>query len=289
MPTPATVQSLQAGTVTRVVTPADLPALYAETDARFAVQTGITRKLDPKNPLDGKWIPVWVDLFGKVKRQFANGTIVWTHEHPGITGAISAASLAAGDAAAHLADMLTAPTAEGAKAAEANAKGAHAASLDASARAAMAQAQIAAAQGAAAGALRGGRHEGFGAMLQGAGGFISAELARLAARDVARGIASGEISVRDPADAVTALQSASAPSRADAVQTIASSATIAPSSSPASSATPAPHAAHAIPWAKIAIGTALLGGVAIAATQMKPSARHRRRQGARTVQLKIAR
>lgn len=58
-----------------------LAELYAETDARFAAQTGYRpgHKLDPKDPSDKAMIKVWLDIFAKVKKEDLAGLLALTH------------------------------------------------------------------------------------------------------------------------------------------------------------------------------------------------------------------
>ena len=76
--------------------------LYAETDARFAAQGGVSRKLDPKNPIDAKLIPAWMDAYRKVKAEWAMGRIVWTYDHPFVAPALAAAERATARGAASM-------------------------------------------------------------------------------------------------------------------------------------------------------------------------------------------
>ncbi len=65
-----------------------------ETNTRFWAQTGYkpNQKLDPKNPLDAKMIPTWVDIHNKVMRQWRAGTITWTWSHPIVVHELGAAA-----------------------------------------------------------------------------------------------------------------------------------------------------------------------------------------------------
>jgi hypothetical protein len=65
--------------------------LDAETDARFSIQTGYKpgQKLDPKKPADAAFIPVWLDIYKKVKAEWEAGKLVKTYNHPVVAGAIS--------------------------------------------------------------------------------------------------------------------------------------------------------------------------------------------------------
>lgn len=105
------------------ITPEIQKQLYAETDARFAAKTGIARKLDPKNALDQKQIPVWQHLYADVLAQFHNGTIVWTYNHPMIAPLLTQASTLSTAAATGLdaAQKATDPQAKAAAAQDAHA------------------------------------------------------------------------------------------------------------------------------------------------------------------------
>ncbi len=85
--------------------------LFKEADARFAAQTHITRKLDPHNPLDQKWIPTWTDIYNKVNREHDAGIIVWTFEQPFAQTSLEAASILADKSAGHFADATAAASA----------------------------------------------------------------------------------------------------------------------------------------------------------------------------------
>ncbi len=82
----------------------DALALDRETDARFWVQTGVKpgHKLDPKLAADKAMMPVWIDIYAKVKSAWQNGTITWTYDHPAVTVAVADAHAASSSAAANL-------------------------------------------------------------------------------------------------------------------------------------------------------------------------------------------
>jgi hypothetical protein len=51
--------------------------------------TGIARKLDPRNPADQKWIPVWLRLFDGVKQDWLRrGELAFTHRDPAVQNAV---------------------------------------------------------------------------------------------------------------------------------------------------------------------------------------------------------
>jgi hypothetical protein len=81
-----------------LMTPQIHDMLDRETDARFWAQTGMApgRKLDPKNKIDAAFIPVWLDIFKKVKAEWSSGKFVKTYDHPAVVLSIqeAAASLA---------------------------------------------------------------------------------------------------------------------------------------------------------------------------------------------------
>jgi hypothetical protein len=82
-----------------------------ETDARFWAQTNYKpgQKLDPKNPQDAKMIPVWIDLRAKVNREFREGTLITTFDHPVVAQNIADARVADEVTAAHLDAAVKAP------------------------------------------------------------------------------------------------------------------------------------------------------------------------------------
>ena len=122
------------------ITPEIQAELYKETDARFAAQTGITRKLDPKSKLDQAWIPVWMHLYAQVKQQYDAGILAWTYNHPAVAGPLSEAQAAGLTAAQHFDAATAAPPTDAASHAKA--------SSDATAHAAAASKQAGAAQAA---------------------------------------------------------------------------------------------------------------------------------------------
>ncbi len=279
---------LQAGTVTRVVTPEIQKRLYDETDARFAVQTGITRKLDPNNKIDQKFVPAWQKLYGDVLRQFQGGTLAWTYDHPGVAQAIANASAAAGQLATHLTDLATAPTNEAKAAAATNAAAAHATADAATGKAAAAQAMIEAGKrGAEVGEAahwggRGGMAEPSPAVA-----VVDPSLIRRAANEIAAEVARGVRMIEHAGDAATAIQAAGAPARADAVTTIATGGTP-PSPAPAPSPSPDGGRHGTFPVVPVAV-VGVLGLGAIALATQRPSARARRGRSAQTLKIRVAR
>jgi len=78
--------------------------LDRETDARFWAQTHyrVGERLNPKDPTDRAMMKVWMDIYGKVKREDQAGQLVLTHNHPAVEQHLGDAQLAMQAAAAHL-------------------------------------------------------------------------------------------------------------------------------------------------------------------------------------------
>lgn len=76
-----------------LITPDIQHMLDAETDARFWAQTGYNpgRKLDPKNPADKAMIPVWLDVYKKVKTAWSKGALAITYDHPAVQSLLAEA------------------------------------------------------------------------------------------------------------------------------------------------------------------------------------------------------
>src|ERR1700674_415762 len=76
--------------------------LEKETDARFWAQSHYRpgQKLDPNDPTDAKMIPVWLDIYRKVKAEAAAGKLVTTYNHPVVAQSLSDAHVADQAAAA---------------------------------------------------------------------------------------------------------------------------------------------------------------------------------------------
>ena len=76
--------------------------LDKETDARFWAQTGYRpgQKLDPQDPTDAKMIPVWKDVYAKVKGEDAAGSLVLTYNNPVVAQHLADAYVA--DKATHM-------------------------------------------------------------------------------------------------------------------------------------------------------------------------------------------
>jgi hypothetical protein len=87
--------------------------LDKETDARFWSQTHFKpgQKLDPKDPQDAKMIPVWLDIYRKVKLEDDAGRLVLTYNHPVVAQNLADARVADQAAAAHLDTAVVQPQA----------------------------------------------------------------------------------------------------------------------------------------------------------------------------------
>jgi hypothetical protein len=85
--------------------------LDKETDARFWAQTNYKpgQKLDLKDPTDATMIPVWLDIYAKVKREDDAGKLVLTYNHPVVAQNIADARVADQAAAMHLDAAAAAP------------------------------------------------------------------------------------------------------------------------------------------------------------------------------------
>lgn len=113
-------QTLGLGTA--AVAPTHRPTpnsiLDKETDARFWAQSHYKpgQRLDPSNPTDAKMIPVWRNIYAKVKAEDDAGRLVLTYNHPVVDQAIKDARVADAAAAAHLDQAASAPDAATAQA-----------------------------------------------------------------------------------------------------------------------------------------------------------------------------
>lgn len=78
--------------------------LDKEADARFWSQTHYKpgQRLDPKDPTDAKMIPLWLDIYGKVKGEYDAGKLVLTYNHPVVAQNLADAEVADKVAAMHL-------------------------------------------------------------------------------------------------------------------------------------------------------------------------------------------
>lgn len=87
-----------------MATPISRDILNREVDARFWAQTGHKpgQRLDPNNPLDKAKIPVWNDIFRKVKAEADAGTLVTTYDRPEVAQPLADAQVANTVAALHV-------------------------------------------------------------------------------------------------------------------------------------------------------------------------------------------
>jgi len=82
----------------------DASIINKETDARFWAQTGLKvgHKLDPSNPTDAAFIPVWNQIHAQVIAEDQAGNLHLTYNQPAAQQAIVTAAAADADTAAHL-------------------------------------------------------------------------------------------------------------------------------------------------------------------------------------------
>ena len=87
-----------------MATPISRDILNKETNALFWAQTGHKpgQRLDPNNPLDKAQMPVWMDIFRKVKAKADAGTLVITYDRPEVAQPLADAEVASAVAAAHV-------------------------------------------------------------------------------------------------------------------------------------------------------------------------------------------
>lgn len=78
--------------------------LDREADARFWAQTHykIGQKLDPADPIDRTMVPVWLDIWHKVRREDEGGRLVLTYNHPEVERHLDDAAIASHAADGHL-------------------------------------------------------------------------------------------------------------------------------------------------------------------------------------------
>jgi len=78
--------------------------LDREADARFYAQSGVGvgHKLDPHDPTDAKMIPLWLDIYAKVKAEDDAGKLVLTYNNPVVAQHLADAHVADMAAAVHL-------------------------------------------------------------------------------------------------------------------------------------------------------------------------------------------
>lgn len=258
--------------------------LYAETDARFALATGVTHKIDPNNPIDQKLIPAWQDTYRKVLAQYQAGILAWTYDHPVVTS-----SLAAGDAAAKAAgEHLAAPVPASLSWAEHPAGPVLEAGKAATDHGAAAVAKVEANKGAGSVIERGARH-GLTPIVQLPPALPDPELVRQGAIDVAEmlnGAGAAALGLlNDAGNAVAAIQVANAPAAAGKAHDIAHG------RDPATDREIG-KVEERQRMAILMAGSVVVGGIAIAAVSMATGKKSRRRGGGRrteTVRLKVAR
>jgi len=88
---------------TRTITAAVKAMLAREANARFIAQTHYPRQvLDPHNAQDRKWIPVWLDIYKKVEREYMNGTLKTTYDNPVVAQNLAEASAHDRETIAHM-------------------------------------------------------------------------------------------------------------------------------------------------------------------------------------------
>jgi hypothetical protein len=87
-----------------MATPISRDILNQETNARFWAQTAYKpgQPLDPNNPLDKAKMPVWMDIFRKVKADADAGRLVTTYDQPAVAQSLSDAAVANKVAAVHV-------------------------------------------------------------------------------------------------------------------------------------------------------------------------------------------
>jgi hypothetical protein len=222
--------------------------LYAETDARFAVQTGVTRKLDPKNKIDQALVPVWQRIYQTVLGEYrSRGGVMWSIDHPVVVAAISNAHAHAQTAADSLAKSVASAGA-GDKAATAG----HAQVVGATLTAGAATLQHAAPH-----------------VPTSAPPGLVAQAAHRLEQEVGPLIAAGEVT---PDDAVTVMQAKAAPAHAQAAADAAptSPALVAPAapSSPTTGASGGP-----LPWKPLLAVSGAFGVVVALASKNSSAGR----------------
>lgn len=91
--------------------------LEKETDARWSAQYHIKpgQLLDPKDPHDAKLIPLWLDVYRKVKKEADSGRLVLTYNNPHVAQPLAEAHAADKVAAAHYDASITHPDPEAAR------------------------------------------------------------------------------------------------------------------------------------------------------------------------------
>jgi hypothetical protein len=183
--------------------PAEAQAkLYRETDARFAAQTGITRKLDPHNPVDKPLTEAWFHVYQQVLAEYKSGQVHWSIDHLPVIKAVTDAHAFATAAA----DALAGPK-----------PGASRDDLVKHGTAAQAHLDASAAASKKAGAVMPGQHPKLVGLLEEAKAMLPGVMEWISTSKQAT-----------PADAVTALEVQRAPDHAKAVAAVAPPAPTAP-------------------------------------------------------------
>jgi hypothetical protein len=256
------------------ITPEIQKQLYAETDARFAAKTGIARKLDPKNALDQKQIPVWQHLYADVLAQFRGGRIVWTYNHPMIAPLLTQASTLSTAAATGLdaAQKATDPQVKAAAAQDAHAALTGAAAATQQAK--QVQQSLIASESPVAAAVAAGMAAWLGQKIHDATQAIGAALS------------SQQPIIKDASDIVAAAQGAGAAvhhALGTALGAVTAT-TTAPAPGPASEPdSPKPaHPFNTKAALGIGAGVAFLGAVALIASSASSPKRRRRSSASRT-------
>lgn len=237
------------------MTPDVQKQLYAETDARFAAKTGIARKLDPGNPIDQAYQPVWMHLYNDVKTQFLKGTIVWTYNHPAVAPLLAQAQAMTTAAATGLDASQKATTQTDQAAHVADAHAALAASTAATQAVKQTIQDLIASESPAAAAV--------------ASGIADAALGQkiaAASQNVVSDVAAGKRVAGDAGDVVTAMQGAGASQHA-------SPSAASPSEPATLQHAPAPFTAKTALGIGAAVG--FLGLVALATSKANTPKRHR--------------
>ena len=87
-----------------MATPISRDIQNRETNARFWAATGYRpgHKLDPNNPTDKAMMPVWMEIFRKVKAEADADTLVLTYDKPEVAQPLADAELASTVAAVHV-------------------------------------------------------------------------------------------------------------------------------------------------------------------------------------------
>jgi hypothetical protein len=92
---------------------ADPDTITNEIYARYWAETGRKpgQRLDPHNPTDHAYLPVWQDIARKVQHAAVTGTLITTFKHPVVAQSLADAAIAHKAAAAHLDMAAVAPDA----------------------------------------------------------------------------------------------------------------------------------------------------------------------------------